>query len=154
VNSGSIRGDRVYPAGAITRRTIVALHPFDNVVCKIAVPGSVIVEALNNGVSKYPAAAGGFPQVSGLAFTIDSSAPAGQRVIDARIGDQRLDPQKIYTLAIPDFIFKGGDGYTMLSAGEVLVSPEAGNLIVGALERYIAARGTIAPRVNGRIVIR
>ena len=32
-NSGSIRGNRVFPAGPLTRRTLIEIHPFDNVVC-------------------------------------------------------------------------------------------------------------------------
>ena len=31
MNSGSIRGDRVYPAGPLTRRTLLEMHPFGNV---------------------------------------------------------------------------------------------------------------------------
>src|SRR5262249_32397783 len=79
VNAGSIRGDRVYPAGPITRRMLVSLHPFANVICKVAVPGRVVLAALNNGISVFPGAAGKFPQVSGLTFAIDRSAPAGRR---------------------------------------------------------------------------
>src|SRR5579871_1535607 len=33
MNSGSIRGDRVYPAGPITGRTLLAMHPFGNTLC-------------------------------------------------------------------------------------------------------------------------
>ena len=58
VNSGGIRGDRLYPAGSLTRRTLLEIHPFGNVVCKIQVPGRVVLEALAFGVSKLPAAAG------------------------------------------------------------------------------------------------
>ena len=154
VNSGSIRGDRVYPAGPVTRRMLVALHPFDNVICIVAVPGRIVLEALDHGVSKFPAAAGMFPQVSGVSFTIDSGAPSDRKAVDVRVNGQPLDPAKIYTLAIPDFIFKGGDGYAMFPGGQVLVAPESGNLIVGALEKYVAAKRVIAPQVAGRIRVR
>ncbi len=154
VNSGSIRGDRVYPAGPITRRTLVALHPFGNVVCKVAVAGRVIAAALDNGVASYPATAGRFPQVSGLKFTIERRPEGGSRAADIRIGDRPLDANATYTVAIPDFMFKGGDGYTMFPGGEVLIAPEAGDLVVAALERYVAARREIAPRAEGRISVR
>ena len=65
VNAGSIRGDRVYPPGPLTRRTVIEMHPFGSVICKVAVPGRVVLQALNSGVSKLPATAGQFPQVSG-----------------------------------------------------------------------------------------
>jgi 2',3'-cyclic-nucleotide 2'-phosphodiesterase (5'-nucleotidase family) len=154
VNSGSIRGDRIYAAGPITRRTIVSLHPLGNVICTVRVPGRVVLAALRNGVSKFPAAAGAFPQVSGLTFAIDPNAPADARVVDVRVNGTPLDPEKRYRVAIPDYIFKGGDGYTMFPGGDVLVAPEAGDLIVSALEKFIATRHEIAPAVEGRITVK
>ncbi len=99
VNSGSIRGDRVYPAGPVRRRALVAVHPFGNVICKVEVTGTVLLQALNSGVSKMPAAAGQFPQVSGLTMTVNLSAPAGNRVRDVKINGAPLDPAKRYTVA-------------------------------------------------------
>src|SRR6202008_2072885 len=46
VNSGSIRGNRVFPAGPLTRRTLIEMQPFDNVVVKVATPGRVVLRAL------------------------------------------------------------------------------------------------------------
>ena len=37
------------------------------------VPGQCILDALEFGVSKHPTASGGFPQVSGISFDIDTS---------------------------------------------------------------------------------
>jgi 5'-nucleotidase len=160
VNSGSIRGDRVYSAGPLARRTLVEIHPFGGVICKVAVSGRIILQALNSGVSKLPATAGQFPQVSGLTMRVDLSAPESDssrtspdRVRDVRIGGQPLDPNRTYTVAITDYQLSGGDGYGMFKEGRVLVGPESGDLIVTALERYVAARGELAPAIEGRIVI-
>ena len=154
VNSGGIRGDRIYPAGPLTRRTLVALHPFGNVVCTLRVTGRTLLAALNHGVSKLPASNGAFPQVSGLTFTIDQRAAADRRAADVRVGGDPLDLAKRYTLAIPDYILKGGDGYTMFADAEVVVAPEAGDLIGSAIEKYVAAKREIAPQVEGRITAR
>ena len=152
VNSGSIRGDRVYPAGPITRRTLVEIHPFGNVVCKISVPGRVVLEALNSGVSKLPVAAGQFPQVSGLTMRVASDAPAGSRVRDVRIGGQALDPEKTYTLAIPDYVLGGGDAYTMFANQPILIGPQAGDLMATVLEKFVAGR-ELTTAVDGRITV-
>ena len=154
VNSGGIRGDRVYPAGPLTRRTIVALHPFGNVVCTIRIDGRTLVAALDHGVSRFPASNGAFPQVSGITFAIDQRAPAGRRAVDVRVGGQPVDPAKRYTLALPDYVLKGGDGYTMFGDAEVMVAPEAGNLIASAIEKYVAAKREISPQIEGRIAVR
>jgi 5'-nucleotidase len=153
-NSGSIRGNRVFPAGPLTRRTLLEIHPFDNVICVLALPGRVVLEALNHGVSSLPAANGRFPEVSGLTMTVDPHAPPGTRVRDVTINGQPLDPNKAYTVAIPDFLLKRGDDYTMFAGQPIRVGPEAGNLISTALEHYVAAKSEIAPAVEGRITIR
>jgi 5'-nucleotidase len=151
LNAGSIRGNRLYPAGPLTRRTILTMYPFESTICKIAVPGRVILQALNNGVAKLPATSGGFPAVSGLTMTVDRSARAGNRVRDVRVGGQPLDPDRTYTLALPDFVLNGGDNYTMFAGRRVLVSPEAGSLLVSVVEKFVADHREIAPQTDGRI---
>lgn len=152
VNSGSIRGDRVYPAGPIAKRTLVEMHPFGGVICKVSVTGNVVLQALNSAVSKMPATAGQFAQVSGLTMRVTPGAPAGSRVSDVRIGGQPLDPNRTYTVAITDYMLKGGDDYAMFVNKPVLIGPEAGGLIVTALETFVAGRD-IAPAVDGRITM-
>jgi 5'-nucleotidase len=153
MNSGSLRGDRVHQAGPITRRTLLEIHPFGNIVCKVAVSGRLVLEALNGGVSKLPAASGQFPQVSGLTMHVDAAAPAGARVRDVRVNGAPLDPGRTYTVAIPDFVLRGGDDYDMFGGQQVLIAPEAGNLLVTAIEKYLKARSEVAPSVDGRITI-
>ena len=108
-----------------------------------------MLQALNTGVEKLPAAAGVFPQVSGLTMTVDTKAPPGDRVRDVRVNGQPLQPDRMYTVAIADFIFRGGDGYTMFAGQRVLVGPEAGTLISIAIEKYVAAQREITQQVDG-----
>ncbi len=153
LNSGSIRGNRVYPAGKLTRRDLVAMHPFGGVIAKVEVTGAVLLEALNHGVGRLPEALGRFPQVSGLTFRIDASAPTGQRVRDVRVQGKPLESGRTYTVATNDYLLEGGDGYQMLAKARVLVSPEQGNMLVAGLENYLRSRKEVAPDVEGRIVI-
>ena len=153
VNGGGIRGDRVHPPGPLTRRTLIEIHPFGNAVTTLSVAGRVVVAALEHGVSRLPLSAGQFPQVSGLMFRVNPDAPPGARVSDVRVQDAPLEPDRFYTLAVPDFLVAGGDGYTMFKDQKVLVGPEAGPTMAAALERYVAERREIAPAVEGRIVI-
>ena len=153
-NSGSIRGNRVFAAGPLTRRSLLEIHPFDNVICVLALPGRVVLEALNHGASSLPAANGRFPQVSGLTLSVEQSALPGNRVRDVMVNGRPLDPNKSYTVAVPDFLLKQGDGYTMFVGQPVRAGPEAGNLISTALEQYVAAKHEVAPAVEGRITIR
>jgi 2',3'-cyclic-nucleotide 2'-phosphodiesterase (5'-nucleotidase family) len=91
--------------------------------------------------------------VSGLTFTLDSTRPAGDRVGDVRIGGTPIALDGIYTVGMPDYLLEGGDGYDLFAGQRVLIGPEPGPLIVTALEKYVAARGEVAPAIEGRITI-
>jgi 5'-nucleotidase len=152
VNSGGLRGDRAYAAGPLSRRTLLEIHPFGNVVCKIEIPGTIVTRALEHGVSRLPAPSGQFPQVSGLTMRVNPDAPSGSRVSDIRIGGVPLDADARYTLALPNYLLLGGDGYSMFEGQRVLIGPELGQPLVQVLERAIDGR-EIAPAVERRIVI-
>jgi 2',3'-cyclic-nucleotide 2'-phosphodiesterase (5'-nucleotidase family) len=85
---------------------------------------------------------------------VDATAPLGDRVREVMVQGKPLDPERRYTLAVPDFLLLGGDNYTMFDGQKVLVDPDSGALMVAALQKYIAARGEVAPAVEGRITIR
>jgi len=151
VNAGSVRGERVIPPGPLDRRTLIAIHPFGDVITKVAIPGRVLLQALNSGVSRWPAASGRFPQISGMTMTVDTTAAASDRVRDVRVGGQPLDAAKVYTIALPDYVLKGGDDYTMFAGQKMLISPEAGDLMLGVMEQYVGAHPNLAPALDGRI---
>jgi 2',3'-cyclic-nucleotide 2'-phosphodiesterase (5'-nucleotidase family) len=87
-------------------------------------------------------------------MVVDAGAPVGNRVRDVRVNGQPLDPNKTYTVAIPDYALKEGDGYTMFKGQPLRVGPEAGTLISGAIEKYVATTREIASSIDGRITIR
>ena len=106
---------------------------FNNVIVKV-LPGQCILDALEFGVSRYPSASGGFPQVSGISYNIDSSINStvvtdsqgvfmnvtGQRrVNNVKINGEDIEPNKNYSVAMSDFIGNGGDGYNMFAEYEV-----------------------------------
>ena len=68
------------PPYPITRGPVLSVLPFGNVVFTVNVNGAELKTMLENGVSLMPSDEGRFPQVSGLCFTYDISAPAGSRV--------------------------------------------------------------------------
>ena len=157
MNGGGLRGDRVYAAGhVLTRRDLLTEMPFGNVVEKLAVTGATLRAALENGVSGLEQRAGRFPQVSGLAFTFDPAFPAGRRVGTILVGDQKLVPERIYTLATTDYLAAGGDGYTMLAAAKVLVNASGGPLLVNVVAEAISAAGSVSivPSGRSRLVLR
>ncbi len=134
MNGGGIRAD--IPAGDLTYGDIVNILPFSNSVCTMEVTGQNILDALEWGAKDAPKENGGFLQVSGLSYTIDTTIPspvtandhgeyAGvdgeRRVKDVKVGDEAIDPAKTYTLAGHNYMLKNcGDGFTMFSDGKLI----------------------------------
>ncbi len=150
INGGGIRGNKRYPAGsALTARDILGELPFNNIVMVLAATGAQLRAALEHGLAGI--GAGRFPQVSGLRLTFDPKRPAGSRITALTVGGQPVDPTKVYRLATNDFLADGGDGYTMFKTLERLVNAQNGPAMTNAVIDYIRAKGTVAPKVEGRL---
>lgn len=152
MNGGGIRGDRTYDAGAkLTRRDILTELPFGNVTVVTEIPGSQVLAALENGVSQIEKGAGRFPQVSGLSYTVDPSAEAGARVSEVMVGGAALEADKLYKVAVNDYILGGGDGYAALGGGKIITGTGGGQLVANDVMAYVEKSGSIKPAVEGRI---
>ena len=62
-----------------------------------------------------------------------------------------LIPDKTYTLATNDFVGRGGDGYQMFARKKRLVDANAGTLMASQVIQFIAAKGIVSPKLEGRI---
>ncbi|MBI1218286.1 MAG: bifunctional metallophosphatase/5'-nucleotidase [Rhodobacteraceae bacterium] len=151
-NGGGIRGDKTYDAGAqLTRRDMLTELPFGNKTVVTEIPGSQVLAALENGFSQVENGAGRFPQVSGLQVVWDPKAPAGSRVASVMVNGTALDMDAVYKVATNDYMLAGGDGYTALGGGKVLVNETAGNLMANDAMAYVTKIGHVTEKVEGRI---
>lgn len=147
-NGGGIRAS--IDAGDITMGEILQAFPFTNYPVVIELKGADIIEALEFGVDSAPEVVGKFPHVGGMTFKYDINEPAGERVFDVKVKDVALDPNKTYKLVTNDFMAVGGDGYEMFKEG-VKVSEHP--LLSEVLANYIEAKGTVNPKVEGRVTV-
>jgi len=146
-NGGGIRTQ--LNAGDITKKNLYTLLPFENNTLSIVeVTGAELRAALENGVSQVETGAGRFPQISGMSFTFNPTKPAGERVIEVKVGDQPLDLNKTYKVATIDFLAAGGDGY------ETFKKPffNTGLSMYSVVEEALIKRQVVNPKVEGRIV--
>lgn len=151
-NGGGIRGDRTYDAGVkLTRKDILAELPFGNTSVKLEVSGKTLMAALENGVSRVEKGAGRFAQISGATLVYDLSKEPGSRVVKAEIGGKPIDPGKTYTVATNDFLARGGDAYSMFKSAKNLIDAASARLMATQVIDYISAKGTVSPKVEGRI---
>jgi 5'-nucleotidase len=156
INGGGIRAS--IPEGDITIGQVMEVLPFGNRLVQIDLKGSDIVAAIENGISTIDAdpekSGGRFLQVAGLQFKADLSKPIGSRVTEIQIGNQKtgykpLDTNVVYRVAILDFMFTGGDGFSMFSNGKNMRGgdvPEEQVVI-----DYIKAKSPVEPVIEGRI---
>jgi 5'-nucleotidase / UDP-sugar diphosphatase len=155
INGGGLRGNRQYPPGhVLTRRDLLSEMPFGNVVMLLEVSGADLTTVLEYTLSSVETKSGRFPQVSGLAIAYDPAKPAGHRISRVLADGKPLDPRRRYRLATTDYLANGGDGYETLKAAKVLVNAEAAPLLVNVVADYVAAKGTVAPKVEGRVTAR
>jgi 5'-nucleotidase/UDP-sugar diphosphatase len=151
-NGGGIRGDRTYDPGTkLTRKDVLTELPFGNKTVVTEIPGSQLLAALENGFSQVENGAGRFPQVSGMQVVYDPKAPPGSRVASVVVNGTPLDMNKLYKVATNDYMLAGGDGYTALGGGKVVVNVQAGNLMANDVMSFIQKMGHVTEKVDGRI---
>jgi 5'-nucleotidase/UDP-sugar diphosphatase len=154
-NGGGIRGNKEYAAGSqISRRDILSELPFGNKTVKLEVTGETIWAALENGVSDVENSSGRFPQVSGLTVEADLTKPKGERVTAVMVGGKPIDKSATYTLSTNDYMYGGGDGYTVLKNAKPLFGVRDAKLMANDVMAYIAAKKTVSPKVEGRIKLK
>ncbi|WP_339824090.1 5'-nucleotidase C-terminal domain-containing protein [Paenibacillus sp. FSL R7-0163] len=157
-NGGGIRES--INEGPITQGEVLGVLPFNNDLVTITLTGQEIKDAMENGVSKTPAADGRFPHVAGLKFYYDSTKPVNERVlrIEVKNGDKYvpLDLNASYEVATNAFTAKGGDFYTSLEKAykegrvNLLYLPD-----FDVFTKYLQKVGTVTANtsaVEGRIV--
>ncbi|RED52034.1 bifunctional metallophosphatase/5'-nucleotidase [Aestuariispira insulae] len=151
-NGGGIRGDKTYDAGhKLTRKDVLSELPFGNVTVKLELTGDQLWQAVEHAVSKVEDGAGRFSHYSGMTMTYDPAKPAGERVSEILVGGKPLDKAKLYTLATNDYVANGGDGFKMFKESKHLIDKAAATLMATTVINYISEKGTIAPKVEGRI---
>ena len=134
LNSGSIRVN--VDKGNITISNIIDVMPFGNVLCLIEVTGQQLLDAMEWGCHVTPKESGGFPQVSGITFDLDTviadpckvddngmciGIEGERRVKNLKINGEAVDPNKKYKLTTLSYIaLDNGDGYTAFDGCTVL----------------------------------
>lgn len=118
INSGSLRAD--LNPGIVTIEDLINVYPFIGKFHKVEISGEGVRELLEHSYSL----AYGYAQMSGVSARYDSRKPVGSRLIEAEINGQPLDLNKKYTVASSAFVAYGGDDYSMLAEGELVLQSE------------------------------
>mgnify|MGYP004714680783 FL=1 len=176
VNGGGIRAS--ISAGDVTRKSLMDVNPWDNTMCVIEASGQQILDALEHGARNLPEENGGFLQVSGLTYDIDtwkespviideqgmfqSIDPAKERrITNVKVNGQALDPDKMYTVCGSVYTLQNsGDGFTMFKNDKVVAQdnlPTDAAMLISYFTDVLNGRITAGQYGNiageGRIII-
>lgn len=130
-NGGGIR--KAINPGDVTKKSINEVLPFGNTVVTIYITGAELLEALEASTYCTPDAIGGFPQVSGINYTISTAVaydanaetyPAStyygpksiNRVTINSINGKEFKADDTYAVITNDFCGGGGDTYYAFAA--------------------------------------
>lgn len=165
-NSGGLRADLLCsppsagePPCAITWGEMFSVLPFGNRTVIETLTGAQLEQAFLNGVSPFcnpQIATGRFPQVSGLkvTFACNGTTPVltGMWKTPQGIAGPAtpIGPSDTIRFVTNDFMFTGGDGYTVFTQGANVLQP-GDDLLQVAID-YISAHAPVGPVVEGRIV--
>ena len=131
-NGGGIRA--TIQAGDVTMKDINTVLPFGNTVAVIYVTGEELLEALEASTFCTPESIGGYPQTSGIKWTLDATVEYDQgdlyknadgsdttyygpasikRVTIEEINGEPFDPAATYAVVTNNFCAAGGDTYNV-----------------------------------------
>jgi 5'-nucleotidase len=151
INSGGIRSD--LPAGDLTYGDIFAVSPFDNYPTLVILTGAQLIDLLRATTTGQR----GIMQVSGLRYTFDASKKGTDRFVSATFDDgSPIDPEKHYTVIMPDFVASGGDGTAEVMKGvpaDRIQTSFASPIRDVLIEQLIAMGNALEPKVHGRITV-
>ena len=165
-NSGGLRADlNCAPPSAgeaaceITWGEMFAVLPFGNRTVIETLTGAQLEQAFLNGFSPKcnPAiATGRFPQISGLKaqYHCNGLVPVVDGMWKAPDGVSGtltpIGPADTVRFVTNDFMYTGGDGYTVFSQGTNVLQP--GDDLLQVSIDYVTANSPVGPVVDGRIV--
>jgi 5'-nucleotidase len=152
-NGGGIRTS-IKP-GDITLGMVDSVLPYHNDLCVLKVTGEQLLEMLEASTCSVETALGGFPQVSGIKFTVNTKVPFAKgekypgsdyyapkepssRVTITEVGGRAFSLDDTYTLASTSFICSGGDTYYAAGKAYAKGGYTTGYSDTDALTNYIS----------------
>ncbi len=140
LNNGGLRSS--LPSGAITKKNIFELMPFENELVVLTLKGKAV-----NKILEYISISGGVP-VSGLSMKISAGKFSG-----VEIKNQPFDSMATYKVVTSDYLAKGGDAMKMFD--EKIALEKVNIKVRDAIMQYLAAINSrnekLNPQTDGRI---
>lgn len=142
-NYGGIRNP--LPEGAILMDDVEAMFPFKNYMCYAKVRGSNLQRLLEQ-LSKTQA----FQAVSGCKVKVKA-----HELVEAEVGGEPIDPNRLYNVTTIDFLLSGGDGIAIGALAEdvVLTDVLVKDVMLEYFQKMEAEGKVIDGQKDGRVIM-
>lgn len=152
-NGGGLRAS--IDEGTVTLGEVLTVLPFQNTLATFQLSGADVVAALENGASRLEDGGGRFAQVSGLTYTVTTTAEPGSRISDVMVQGAGgswvpIDTAAMYGVVSNNFMRGGGDGYAVFR-DNALNAYDYGPDLADVVAEYLASRTPYTPYTDGRI---
>ena len=141
INGGTLRIDD-YIEGDILFEDIGRTFGFSSYLRLTTLTGAEFREVLEAGYRGQGPSKGYFPQVSGFRVCIDRSRNSGDRIVSLQVpveeGWQEISDNTEYSVVVPDFLYRGGDGYDIPK--DRPATPQGSELKYLVLDAILAAQ--------------
>jgi len=116
INSGTLRIDD-FIAEDIRFEDIGRTFGFSSFLRYVTMSGTEFRNVMEAGFRGDGSSQGYFPQIAGFRVCVDRSRESGSRIVSLQLPDgegwQEIDKDAEYTVVVPDFLYRGNDGYEM-----------------------------------------
>jgi 2',3'-cyclic-nucleotide 2'-phosphodiesterase (5'-nucleotidase family) len=141
-NYGGMRVPMI-TAGVLTVGEIYELSPFDNMLLIVDMPGTYV-----DSLFQFIASKDGWPVSKGINLVISQ-----KKLVSATIHGAPVDPDKIYKVAMPDYVANGGDeAHFMIPLKRVSTDKMQRNVLIDFAKSSSKDGSNIYTRMEGRII--
>ncbi len=147
INSGTLRLDD-FVEGDIRFEDIGRTFGFSSFLRYMQMSGTDFRTVLEHGYRGNGSGQGYFPQVSGFRVCVDRRRPEFDRIVSLQVptddGWSDMQEAELYDVVVPDYLFRGGDGYRF---PENLTASERGSEL-----KYLVLDAILRAQAEGRSV--
>jgi 2',3'-cyclic-nucleotide 2'-phosphodiesterase (5'-nucleotidase family) len=133
----------VITTGPFTMGEIYELSPFENMLVIVDVPGNLV-----DSLFQLIASRGGWPVSANVRLVIGQ-----KQLISATINGSRIDPGRIYQVAMPDYVANGGDdAHFLIPLPRTITTKTQRSTLIRYAADTARSGNTITSNVEGRII--
>ncbi len=141
-NYGGLRVPVITP-GPLTMGEVFELSPFDNLLVIVEVPGIML-----DSIFQHIATKDGWPVSSNVRLVISQ-----KKLLQSWVDMKPVDPDKIYRVAVPDYVANGGDDTRwMIPLSRFQTTKLQRDIIIGYARESAKAGKEITASIEGRII--